>query len=414
MNSRRSQAIERGAGGAPLRAPSRIRPATRGDAPEIVDLLNACDVAEVGEPDSTLEDLENDWSMEGFDPGRDAWVAEGPAGLVGYAYAGDQFRTGELEADLWVHPDHHEPELRGRLLGLAERRAAQLAVERGYEDPRLDVYCIAGNRGKRDLLRRHGYELRRTVYRMTVDLSGGAPAAAVPDGLELRPFRLEADERTMHDVMTEAFEDHFRRSNEPFEAWKTRLLGHASFDPDLWWLAWDGDRGGRRAHRLRPRRPRLDPGARRAPAVAAPRPRRRPARARPRRLRGARTAARGPGRGRRGRDQAAAPVRARRHAGELGLRAVREAPGLRGRARRRESRGAAALSRSPLLAVRASPRTGRGRAGRAASAPAAASAARRSRSSSSMSALVRGENPACLRRSHHSSSGSRLNCAQRM
>jgi mycothiol synthase len=241
VNSRRSQAVERGAGGAPLRAPSRIRPATRGDAPEIVDLLNACDVAEAGEPDSTLEDLENDWSMEGFDPGRDAWVAEGPAGPVGYAYAGDQFRTGELEADLWVHPDHHEPELRGRLLGLAERRAAQLAVDRDYEDPRLDVYCIAGNRGKRDLLRGHGYELLRTVYRMTIDLSGGAPAAEVPAGLELRPFRLDADEHTMYDVMTEAFQDHFRHSKEPFEAWKTRLLGHASFDPELWWLAWDGD-----------------------------------------------------------------------------------------------------------------------------------------------------------------------------
>ena len=31
-------------------APSHIRPATRGDLPEVVDLLNACDVAEVGEP----------------------------------------------------------------------------------------------------------------------------------------------------------------------------------------------------------------------------------------------------------------------------------------------------------------------------------------------------------------------------
>jgi GNAT superfamily N-acetyltransferase len=207
----------------------------------VVDLLNACDVAEVGEPDSTLEDLENDWSMAGFDPGRDAWVAEGPSGLVGYAYAGDQFRTGELEADLWVHPEHHEPELGGRLLGLAERRAAQLAVERGYPDPVLDVFCIAGNRAKRDLLRRHGYELKRTVYRMTVDLSDGAPPPTVPEGLEIRPFRLEADERTMHDTMTEAFEDHYRQSDEPFEAWGARLLGHANFDPDLWWLAWDGD-----------------------------------------------------------------------------------------------------------------------------------------------------------------------------
>jgi len=224
-----------------MSAPSRIRPATRGDAPEIVDLLNACDVAEVGEPDSTLEDLENDWSMEGFDPGRDAWVAEGPQGLVGYAYAGDQFRTGKLEADLWIDPEHHEPELGGRLLGLAERRAAQLALERGYPEPTLAVYCVAANRAKRDLLRRHGYELRRTVYRMTIDLTGGAPAAEAPAGLELRTFRLEADQRTMHDLMTEAFKDHFRRSNESFEAWQTRLLGHPSFDPDLWWIAWDDE-----------------------------------------------------------------------------------------------------------------------------------------------------------------------------
>ena len=46
--------------------------------------------------------------------------------------------------------------------------------------------------------------------------------------------------------MNEAFADHFRQSEEPFEAWRARLLGHADFDPDLWWLAWDGGRGGRR------------------------------------------------------------------------------------------------------------------------------------------------------------------------
>jgi GNAT superfamily N-acetyltransferase len=234
--------VERGAGGGSPRPPSRIRPATRGDLPEIVDLLCACDVAELGAPDSTLEDLENDWALEGFDPARDAWVAEGPAGLVGYAYAGDQFRTGELEADLWVHPAHHEPELGGRLLGLAERRAAQLAVERGYPEPALDVFCLAANRGKRELLRRHGYALKRTVYRMTADLTDGAPSAPVPAGLEIRPFRLEADERPLYALMNEAFEDHFRQSEEPFDAWRARLLGHADFDPALWWVAWDGEK----------------------------------------------------------------------------------------------------------------------------------------------------------------------------
>ena len=226
-----------------MSTPSRIRPATRGDAPEVVDLLNACDAAEIGEPDSTLEDLETDWAMEGFSPASDAWVAEGSRGLVGYAYAGDQFRTGELEADLWVHPEHHEPELAGRLLGLAERRAAALAVERGYEHPRLDVFCVTANHAKRDLLRKHGYELVRTVYRMTVDLGGGLPGAAVPEGLEIRTFRSGTDERTMFATLHDAFADHYRRSDEPFEAWKTRLLEHPNFVPELWALAWDDAAG---------------------------------------------------------------------------------------------------------------------------------------------------------------------------
>jgi mycothiol synthase len=223
-------------------APSHLRPATRGDLPEVVELLNACDVAEVGEPDTTADDVESDWGMEGFALARDAWVAVGAdEDLVGYAYVGDQFRSGELEADLWVRPGHDEPELAGRLLGLVERRGGELAAARGYEAPLLDVFCIGVNRFKGELLRRHGFALSRTVYRMAADLSGGVAAVPVPEGIAIRPFRGGRDEHVMHDAMNEAFADHFRQSAEPFDAWKARLLGHADFDPDLWFLAWDGD-----------------------------------------------------------------------------------------------------------------------------------------------------------------------------
>src|SRR5450756_1357521 len=130
---------------------------------------------------------------------RDAWVAvEDDEGLVGYAYTGDQFRTGELEADLWVHPEQHEPELATRLLGLVERRSRELAAERGYEAPMLDIFCIGVNRAKRELLLRHGYALSRTVYRMAADLSDGVAALPAPEGIVVRPFRLEVDERVMH------------------------------------------------------------------------------------------------------------------------------------------------------------------------------------------------------------------------
>ena len=143
-----------------MNAPSRVRPVTRGDAPEIVDLLNACDVAEIGEPDTTLEDLENDWAMDGFDPGRDAWVAEGPHGLVAYdhgdlgwiqelgvrapwrrrglgaallAHAFAAFRTrGQARVDLGV-----DAEGATRPLQLYERAGMQASVAYGLYSRRL-------------------------------------------------------------------------------------------------------------------------------------------------------------------------------------------------------------------------------------------------------------------------------------
>jgi len=199
-------------------------------------------VAEVGEPDTSAEDVENDWELDGFELAADAWVAvAGDGRLVGYAYTGDQFRTGELEADLWVAPAWDEAGLAARLLGLMERRGRELAAARGYGDAAvLDVFALATNHAKTALLRGHGFALRRTVYRMTIDLAGGkALPLPPPQGIVIRPFRAGEDDRVMFATMSDAFADHFRRSDEPFAAWRDRLMGHGDFDPGLWALAWD-------------------------------------------------------------------------------------------------------------------------------------------------------------------------------
>jgi mycothiol synthase len=223
-------------------APSHIRSATRGDLPEIVELLNACDVAQLGEPDTAATDVESDWDLDGFELTTDAWVAvTGDGRLVGYAYTGDQLRTGELEADFWADPDWAEEGLPARLLGLAERRARELVVERGYEAAALEVFALATDHVKTGLLRGHGFGLRRTVYRMAIDLEGGAPQLPAPAGIAIRRFRQGIDDRVMFDTMVAAFADHFRQSDEPFDAWRKRLIGHGDFDPGLWGLAWDGD-----------------------------------------------------------------------------------------------------------------------------------------------------------------------------
>jgi mycothiol synthase len=222
-------------------APSHIRAPRRDDLAAVVELLNACDVAEIGRPDTTPDDVAGDWGLNGFDLSRDAWLAEaGDGRLVGYAYTGDQLRTGELEADVWVHPEHHEPELARRLLGLAERRARQIATGRGYPGPALDVFCIGGDTAKRDLLRERGFVLRRTVLRMAVDLEATTQEPVPPAGVELREFRPGTDDHAMYETMVEAFADHYRQSDEPFEAWRERQLGREAFDPSLWALAWAG------------------------------------------------------------------------------------------------------------------------------------------------------------------------------
>jgi mycothiol synthase len=67
--------------------PRRIRPPSPTDAPAVLDLILARDVADVGAPDFTLEDLEADWSRPGVALEHDARVAVGPGGGIRGALA---------------------------------------------------------------------------------------------------------------------------------------------------------------------------------------------------------------------------------------------------------------------------------------------------------------------------------------
>ena len=80
--------------------PRRLRSPSAADAHAVLDVIQARDVADVGAPDFTLEDLEADWSRPGLALEHDARVAVGRAGGIrGYAILlGD-------DACVCVHPD---------------------------------------------------------------------------------------------------------------------------------------------------------------------------------------------------------------------------------------------------------------------------------------------------------------------
>ncbi len=251
-------------------APSHIRSATRGDLPagrRPAQRLRRGGGRRTRHRRPTTSRATGAWRASTL--ARDAWVAVGDGGvLVGYAYVGDQFRTGELEADLWVHPEHA-----GAGTGDAPARPGRAPRPRSggrarVRGPLLDIFCIGVNRAKRELLLRHGYALSRTVYRMAPTSATSVVALPVPEGIVIRPFRAgrrrarhaRHDERGLRGPLPPE-----RRAVRRVEdaAARPRQLRPRPVVPRL-----GRRRGGRRRDRLRPRRSRLGAGARRAPSVA--------------------------------------------------------------------------------------------------------------------------------------------------
>jgi ribosomal protein S18 acetylase RimI-like enzyme len=69
-----------------------------------------------------------------------------------------------------------------------------------------------------------------------------APLAPIwPDGIELRPFDVEAHTYLVYQADEEAFLDHWGHTPYSFETWKHRTIECDDFDPSQWYIAWEGD-----------------------------------------------------------------------------------------------------------------------------------------------------------------------------
>lgn len=75
---------------------------------------------------------------------------------------------------------------------------------------------------------------------MQIDLEKAPATPQRPEGNTVRTLAVGKEERTVFEMVEEAFKDHWGHMPESFEQWKHWHF-NASFDPSLWVLAFVGD-----------------------------------------------------------------------------------------------------------------------------------------------------------------------------
>jgi mycothiol synthase len=208
---------------------SGLRQVSPEGAPELLRLIEICDTAEIGAPDYSLEDVEDDLRR----PTWTGWVVEGDDGFIAYCWTDRQSGKPWINAEVRVHPEHPAAIADG-LLDVVRRHAATLDASLP-----VHVFSVAGATEARARLDATGGDVIRHYWRMVLDLPESEPAEpALPAGVTLeQPRDDRAELQVVHRVIDTAFLDHFGSSATDFEEWHDRQRTSPGADLGLWWLA---------------------------------------------------------------------------------------------------------------------------------------------------------------------------------
>jgi mycothiol synthase len=211
----------------------------REDAEAVTALISACELADTGASDMSVDELLDDWHSLNLT--EEAVVVVAPDGTIA-AYA-DVINRSFVTVSVYgyVHPDLRGLGLGTYLIAWGERFARD-RMPRAPEDARVVVQHHVNNANERAslLLESLGYTPVRGVYVMETELHEAPPQPHWPAGISVRAFAPNRDERAVFEAVEDAFRDMWGRPRGTFERF-VEITGRESFDPSLWFLAMDGD-----------------------------------------------------------------------------------------------------------------------------------------------------------------------------
>ena len=212
---------------------------TLDDVPEILKLAHASDIASVGEPDFTAEEVRESLTAPNTDMAVDCWLALDPDGqIVGWAYPNNTTGGPREFIEVYVWPERGVPALRP-LLALLMTRVAERARLFGYPRYEVRAGAIPTERVWIDTLTGAGFTFLKQHARMTMSLADiPATPPDPPPGVTVRPVRPgdDAEMRRFHAVIEEAFRDSDHRATD-YPAWRSVFEAESTVSFDEWFVA---------------------------------------------------------------------------------------------------------------------------------------------------------------------------------
>ena len=224
------------------------RAPTLEDTQALVDMFNAASRKLFGIDQVTLEEQRIEFEQPGRSLEDDFRVVVAPDGtMIGCMGV---FGLGEPFTPLFcwgrVHPGCQGRGVGSYLLQWAEARARKaLPLSKPELRVPLWVFCDTIDTQAQAMLTKQDFALLRHNLRMVIELNGVPPEPVWPAGITVRTVVSEQDEFAAFVAGREAFCDHFGHVVRPleteFETWKHRMDNSSDYDPQLWFLALDGE-----------------------------------------------------------------------------------------------------------------------------------------------------------------------------
>ena len=215
------------------------RAPAREDAEAVAALISACQVADTGASDMSVEELLDDWHP--LDLAEEALLVSAPDGRAA-AYADVINRSFVIVSVYgYVHPDYRGVGIGAFLVDWGERWTRD-RMPQAPQNARVVVqhYVNRANEAASRLFESLGYKPARGIYVMETMLDEAPSQPHWPAGVSVRTFVPDQDERAVFEAVEDAFRDVWGRPRGTFE----RFVGMTqteSFDPSLWFLAVEGD-----------------------------------------------------------------------------------------------------------------------------------------------------------------------------